>query len=451
MCEYPKARTICFIALAGTLHLSIGCTSSTPPEGASSSATPGAGVTLVHPQRKSLVRVVEQPGTIQAQEETLLYARIPGYVRRLRPEIDIGYRIRGPKYDSSGKEIEPGEVLAVLAVPELEQEAKQKGALVDHAEAQVDQAVKALAAAEAGIAVAQAMIIETQSNYERWDSESKRMAGLTKNGIVNSQAGEETFNQFRAAAGRLASAKAAVQKARADRDTQEADVRAAKFRVGVFKADALRSEAMLGYARIRAPYDGIVTRRKVNTGDLVQPTNGHGDWLFTVARLDTVRVVIAVPEADAGLVRDKAEVRITIQAVPGPALIGTVARTSWALEPDSRTLRAEIELPNKEGFLRPGMYVNAQIINRLPEEWTLPVSAVVKQGNSTVCFLIENGKSVRTPVQIGRSDGQLVQVLRWQKPGKPPVWQEFTGTEVIAGQAAGLTDGQALQGDAAGK
>ena len=141
-----------------------------------------------------------------------------------------------------------------------------------------------------------------------------------------------------------------------------ADVRAAKLRVDVAKADSSEAEAMLSYAKIRAPYDGVVTSQGQH-GRFVQPTSGKGDWLFQVARLDPVRVVIAVPEADAELVKEKSEVKLTVQALPGSNLIGTVARTSWVLESGSRTLRTEIDLPNKDGRLRPGMYVYAQIIN----------------------------------------------------------------------------------------
>jgi RND family efflux transporter MFP subunit len=208
---------------------------------------------------------------------------------------------------------------------------------------------------------------------------------------------------------------------------------------------------MLGYAKIRAPYDGVVTARKGNTGDFAQPAGGQSDWLFKVARIDPVRVVIAVPEADAELVKEKSEVKLTVQALSGQSLSGVVARTSWALESGSRTLRAEIDLPNKDGRLRPGMYVYAQIVNQLADAWTLPASAVTKQGDSTVCFLIEDGKAVRTPVQVGRGDGRFVQVLKRQKSGSPPAWEDFAGDEMVADRATGLTDGQSVQVDSSTK
>ena len=294
---------------------------------------------------------MEQPGTVQAYEETHLFARVPGYVRKVN--VDIGKLIHGPKYDDTGKLVKNGDVLAELSVPEMEEEARQKQAMVRQADAEVEQADKARAAADAAIAVAAATVVEAQSAYDRWESEAKRMTGLVKGGVIDAQVRDETQNQFRSAGGRLASAKASVLKAKADRDKADADTQAARARLDVARAAAGKQEALLDYAKIRAPYDGVVTFRKVNTGDLVQP-NGSADWLFKVARLDPVRVVVAVPEADAGLVQDGLEVTLAIPAASGMALTGTVARTSWALESGSRTLRTEVDLPNKEGRLPRG-------------------------------------------------------------------------------------------------
>jgi HlyD family secretion protein len=441
-------RRACLVVLAGSVLSAVGCKKS---ETGPASATPSATtVREVSPEERSLTRVVEQPGTIQAYEETKLFARVPGYARLLHDDkgrivYDIGRQIRGPRWYSRG------EVLAELVVPELVEETRLKWATVRQREAEVEQAVKAEAAAEASIAVAKAAITEAQALSDRWESQAKVMTGLVKERALDVQSRVETEYQFQAAVGRLASAKAAVDKATADRDRATADKKAATSRVEVATADARHSEALLGYSKIRAPYDGIVTRRKVNTDDLVQPTNGQDDWLFVVAKMDPVRVVIAVPEADAELVSEGAEVKLTIQALSAPAPNGNVVRTSWSLEPGARTLRAEIELPNGDGRLRPGNYVYARILKQLKKGWTIETSAVTKQGEATVCFLIEDGKAVRTPVLIGRSDGQFVEVFKHQKAGSPGVWDDFTGSERVAARAAGLTDGQAVQVEVPGK
>jgi HlyD family secretion protein len=447
----PERIHLTLAMLAAGLGLAAGCGPSGGSVATSTTAPGPVAIGTVQPQWKSLRRVVEQPGALQAYQETKLFARVPGYVFKLRPEIDIGARVAGPKYDDKGKETQPGEVLAELVVPELVEEAKRKQALVLQTEAELEQAVKALAAADATVGVAKAAVIEAQAMFDRWESESKRMTSLAKDRIVDVQNSEETLSKFRSADGRLALAHASVRKAEADHDRARADISAARARIQVAMADAARAEAMLGYAKIRAPFDGIVTRRKVNTGDFVQPTGGQGDWLFTVAQVDPIRAMIGVPEADSGMVRDQAEVKLVVQALPGVTLQGKVTRTSWALDPGARTLQVEIDLPNKDGRLRPGMYIYGHIASPLPSAWLLPSSAVARQNDAMVCYRIEGGKAIRTPVLVGSGNGQLVEVLKLQHAGTPPTWHDWTGQEVVALQAVGLSDGQEVQLAASGK
>ncbi len=108
-------------------------------------------------------------------------------------------------------------------------------------------------------------------------------------------------------------------------------------------------------------------------------------------------------------------------------------------------MRTEIDIPNKDGKLRPGMFVVARITNPLPETWTVPTAAVTKQEDAYVCFLVEGDKVVRTPVVVGRGNEQLIEVAKWQKPGPPPTWEDFTEKEKLATPAVGLKDGQTIQ------
>jgi multidrug efflux pump subunit AcrA (membrane-fusion protein) len=395
-------------------------------------------VSVIQPERKSLCRIVEQPGAIQADEETLLYARVPGYVSKVLFDI--------------GQEIKKGDVLAEIDVPELAEETNQKKALAKQAKAEVEQAQKALASAEANIAAMQATVVEAKALHERWESESKRIAKLVESGTIDAQTRDEVQHQYKAAGARVLSSEAAVRKANADRDKAAADVRAAEARVDVANAEIRRLEALLAFAKIQAPYDGIVTARKVNTGDLVQP--GKGESLFTVAKLHTVRAVIDVPEADACLVQQgKSEVTLSVPALRETNLKGTVTRTSWALKSGARTLRVEIDLPNKNGRFRPGMYVYAHVRNHAPESWTLPASALAKQGDKTVCFLVKDAadgaKVVGVPVQVGLSDGQFTEVLKMQKSSTDAFLADM-GKVRVALRASELSDGQAIQIEKAG-
>jgi len=409
--------------------MTLGCRPTVSP-GPANEQPALAETSVVHPQRKSLVRRIEQPGAIVPLEEAHLFARVPGNVGQLLADI--------------GQRVEPRQILAEISVPELDEESSLKLALIRQAEADVEQSRKALAASEAGIATADAMVVEAKALFDRWESESKRVAKLVQGQVIDGQTGDETLNQFRASGARVTSTKASVVKAKADRDKAASDVVSATARVDVARADSRRHEAMRGYAKIRAPFAGVVTRRKVNTGDLVQPGAGKGDWLFTVARLDPVRVVVYVPEADAGLVVDKAKARVSVPGGRRAMIEGTVTRTSWSLDAASRTLRAEIELPNADHSLRPGMYAYAHIEAVLPEAWSIPVAALAEQGDGVSCFLVEDGKAIRTPVRVGQRDARFVEVLARRKPGSADEWEAFTGNESVAAQALGLVDGQAI-------
>jgi RND family efflux transporter MFP subunit len=423
------------------------------PKANSANPTPPA-LTTVQPQKKSVRRVVEQPGTIQADEETQLFAKVSGYVAKVL--VDIGQEVKGPQFDKDGKPLQSGTLLAEVAVPELVEEAREKSALVRKAEAEVEQARKALVAAEAGVKSAEALATEAkagltraQAQYDRWESEYSRVAGLVKGGVIDAQTRDETHNQFRAsqatrdeALARITSTKAAVARAEADRDKADADVSAALAKVEVAKADAARLQAMLGYTKITAPYDGIVTRRHINTGDLLN-ANSAKEGIFSVARIDPVRAVVEVPEVDAGFVRNGLPAKVAIGSADGPERSGTVSRTSWALEPGSRTLRVEIDLPNQDRALSPGTYILARMTAELPAAWALPASAVVRLGDGYVGYRVVDGKALRTPVQVLRGDGQFTQVSKWQKPGTNE-WTDFTGDEKVVVQGANVSDGQAV-------
>jgi multidrug resistance efflux pump len=422
--------------------------------GAAPGAAPAAPqVAVVKPEVRPVKRVVEQPGTVQAFEETALFAKVPGYVGAIAGDPDKKDRAPHDRQIDRGSRVKKDQVLAVLAVPELDKEWQQKKALVKQADAEVVQAEKFLAAAEAGVRAVRATVAEAEAGVDRAQAvcdraqlEVNRVSKQVSGGVDTSQALDDARLQLTAAGAarkeavaRVASANAAVEKAEADRGKAAADVVAAKAKLEVAREEVGRVEAVREYTRIKAPFDGVVTRRGVNTGDLVSP--GEKVALFSVARTDPVRVVVQVPEADAGLVAVGQEVRVSLQAVS--AETGKVARTSWSLEPGSRTLWTEIDLPNEKGLLRPGMYVNARLTAELPAAWAVPAAAVGKVGDEAVIYLVEGGKAVRVAAQLGRGDGQFTQVRRYKKPGAAD-WTDVTGAEPVATPAAALTDGQAV-------
>lgn len=400
---------------------------------ASSSAEPAARVAVVKPQRKNLERRCDQPGEIVALEETPIYAKIAGYVRSVN--VDIGDRI---------KKDQP---LVVLSVPELMEELKQKDALVVQADAHIQQAKAAVEVAEAAIesahanvAAAQAAIARTTAGLERWKSESSRIDELAERSAVNRKVADETLEQFRVAQGakqeadaQVTSARAAAHEAESRLTAAKADVLAAEARLTVAKADRDRVKALTEYLAIKAPYDGAVTQRLVHTGHFVQPaTNGRDQPLLVVQHSDVVRVVVYVPESDAGHTKPGAPATIRVQSLDKP-LTGMVKRVASALDTATRTLRAEIELDNSAGQLSPGMYCYVSIVvAERKDALVLPIAAVLAEQGKSYCLAVADGRIVRTPVEVGLRAGGDVEVT-----------SGLTGEEeIVPKNQSGLHEGQ---------
>jgi len=394
--------------LAGGCQQSSAQTEKKLPD-ASSSPEPAARVSVIKPQRKNLERRCDQPGEIMPLEETPIYAKIAGYVQSVN--VDIGDRI---------KKDDP---LVVLFVPELMEELKQKDALIAQADAQVQQAQAAvevasaaIESAQANVAAAQAAITRTTAALERWKSESSRIDELAERSAVNRKVADETLEQFRVAQGakqeaeaQVTSARAAGREAEAKLTAAKADVAAAEARLTVAKADYNRVKALTEYLAIKAPYDGAVTQRLVHTGHFVQPAvSGRDQPLLVVQHSDVVRVVVYVPESDAGYTKPGAPATIRVQSLDKP-LMGTVKRVASALDTATRTLRAEIELDNSAGQLSPGMYAYVSLlVAQKNDTLVIPTTAVLSEQRKSYCLTVADGTIVRTPIEIGlRAGGDL--------------------------------------------
>jgi multidrug efflux pump subunit AcrA (membrane-fusion protein) len=325
---------------------------------------------------------------------------------------------------------------------------------VKQAQAALEVAQKRVATAAAGIEEAQAAILRAKANHKRWQREYDRIA-KNATSVVDQQTRDETWNQVQAAAAGEKEADAKADSARAAFEESKALRDKARIDIDAREADRRWAAALLGYAKLTAPYAGVVTRRNINTGDFVQPpTGGKGEPLYVVERRDQVRIFVEVPEVDAIGLKDGAPARIRVQALQGQEFAGAVVRSSYSLDRTARTLLAEIDLPNPKDRLRPGMYASATITVEHPKVLTLPATAVatvgdVTQGYQTYCFFVEDGKARRTPIQVGTRDGQRVEVLKKQgrpaKPGGEGAWEAFTGDEaVVAGDVSAISDGQPI-------
>lgn len=437
------ARTLLLSGLLASVG-SIGCQpAATSEHGAATGVQTAVRATVIAPQRKTLVRIVDLPGRVGAYETTPLFAKATGYV--VRVPVDVGDAIQG------STDAQRGAILCELEVPELKEELAQKTALVAQAEAEALQAEAGIKVAESAVRAANAKVDEAkaavqrdESMYARWQSEFQRVSQLAESGAVTRKVADETRAQLDAAdAGRkeavahIVTAEAQQQEFVAALEKAQADAVAARARLAVAKADERRVAAMSEYMTIRAPFDGVVVERNVHTGHLVQAGAGQQKPLLVVMRTDPVRVTIDVPETDAVFVTPETKVELKIPSLPGSSFVGKVTRCSWSLNSASRTMAAEVHVANASGTWRPGQYVQAKLtVAELENRLSLPKSAVITQDKQTYCFAVaDDGKVQRLPIRLGLEAGGDFEVL-----------EGLSGTErVIGTNASSFREGQVVE------
>ncbi len=225
---------------------------------------------------------------------------------------------------------------------------------------------------------------------ERWDSEVKRLqnGGRQGRGVDPCRFSLESINQLKSSTAAREAAKATIARAEADLLSREAglakamvDVKVAEATWSVAVSEAKRIEAWVGYIKLPAPFDGVVVARNANTYDFVLPATGDPTAMersphlspgggaapiYVVERTDIVRIFVDIPEQDANYIHIGTKATVLAKAYRDQPISGSVTRTSWALNVKSRTLRAEIDLPNPNSQLLPGMYAYAKVIIERP-------------------------------------------------------------------------------------
>jgi RND family efflux transporter MFP subunit len=252
-----------------------------------------------------------------------------------------------------GSHVEKGELLAEIEAPELDEQVRQ-------ATAARDQAASSLALA--------------QSTVERWE-------GLRRKDVVAQQ----------------------------DLDERRAALVQARANLAAADANLQRLRQVEDFARVTAPFAGVVTKRNVDVGDLI---DSSGKALFTLAQTDPLRLYVSVPQAYAHLVKPGMPATVTQAELRGRTFKGEVTRTSASIDTATRTMQAEVSLPNRDGALLPGAYVTVNLPLPASQGLTVPINALLFRAEGTRVAVVDAGGKVSLrPVTLGRDDGQSIEVL----------------------------------------
>jgi membrane fusion protein, multidrug efflux system len=313
-----------------------------------------ARVVVISPGLTQGKRSLLLPGTIQPLESAKIYSRANGYVKAWHADL--------------GDPVEAGALLAELDTPEADRE--------------VEEARAALAQAEVSILQARATLVYSRSTLERYVS-------LTALGLSSQQELDER------------KAQAMVDAAGVDVAVTVRKARAAQLR---------RLEQVGSFSRVLAPFSGKVSARSVERGTLVSA--GTGAALFEVVATDPVRIFVQVPQSLVQGVRSGLDARVDVSEFPGQPFAGKLSRSSGTLDPESRTMRVEVHVPNAESKLLPGMYASVRLeLDASHRAFVLPATAVLqRKGGTFIAAVGDDGRIQLLPVEIERDSGAEVEL-----------------------------------------
>jgi len=290
--------------------------------------------------------------TSDATQDVLLPGTLQGFVQAPISARSSGYLKRWTH--DIGSHVEKGELLAEIESPEIDQQLSQAVAAREQAASTLDLA---------------------KSTFTRWE-------GLRRQDVVSQQEFDERRSAVAQATANLAAAEANVQRLR----------------------------QLEGFKRVVAPFAGVITRRNVDVGDLIDA--GAGRPLFQLAQTDPLRVYVNVPQAYANLVRPGQKVTVTQAELRGRRFAGEVARTSASIDAATRTMQVEVILPNRDGTLLPGAYVQVSLPLGGSQVLAVPNNALLFRGEGARVAVVDAQNRVRLkPVTIGRNLGESFEVL----------------------------------------
>jgi RND family efflux transporter MFP subunit len=364
------------LPLACCVVLAVGChDSDVQRDQASARVAPVAVV-----ERGQLANKLQVAGEFLPYQEVELHAKVAGYIKRIN--VDIGDHVK------------TGQVLATLDIPELQ--------------AQVQGATAGVRQTREQITRAKSEVQQAQANYDALHSESQRLqqAAKAQPGLIAQQELDDVMAKDQAAAAQVDAAKSGLS--------------ATEQQLGVSQADQLRYSSLADYSRITAPFNGVVTWRYADTGALIQAgTSNSGSMpVVKLAEIDLLRLRLPVPESLAPFVHVGDTAQIDVQALKR-TFAGKVTRDTEALDPSTRTMQVEIDVPNPKGQLEPGMYAQVTLdIQRAGDALIVPIQAVDVSGGQPAVMLVDSSNHVqRRAVQVGISTANSMEILSGLQAG----------------------------------
>jgi RND family efflux transporter MFP subunit len=363
------------LVLFGGVGLAVCCAAAcSRPQAHAANEPPAVAVARV--TRGDLARVLTVAAEFRPNQEIDVHAKVAGYLKSIN--VDVGDRVK------------PGQLLAVLEIPELQDEMQQDEAGVKRATEEVNRAQADLERAEAA--------------HDATHLASSRLVAVSKTrpNLIAQQDLDEASGRDRVSEAQVSTAKAALASAREQLE--------------IAKANQSKTRTLFAYARITAPFEGVITHRYADTGAMIQAGTSSQTQTMPLVRLsqnNVLRLIIPVPESAVSRIRLHAPVDVHVESL-GRTFAGTVARFSDRLDGDTRTMRVEVDVPNPTLELVPGMYAQASIaLDQATDALTIPVQAIDRtETGASVVVVSRQGAVERRDVELGLETADRVAVTR---------------------------------------
>ncbi|HWL08825.1 MAG TPA: efflux RND transporter periplasmic adaptor subunit [Planctomicrobium sp.] len=440
------------VGFGGLLLLRLMTTNAAQPEIASGSqfeldgtnseyAASAIRVTAISPQVGGVVRSTRLPCSAHWHDSADLFAKVSGYLDKLN--VDIGSRVK------------VGDVLAMIDVPELEEDVILAEAALNYQLAAVAQFEARKKSAIAQHRAAEAACIKAEADVERWNAEIlfrekelHRLKALSASNSVQEALVDEKLFQLQSTQAAKRSAETVILTSKEEAaaagarvELADADIAVARMQTRIEEARLKKARLYASFARIVSPYEGVITTRQYHPGEFIRSADkASGEPLLTVGRTDLVRVVVHIPDRDVPYANPGDPVDIMFDTLPGHQFTGELARIACSEDIRTRTMRAEVDLPNDQNLLVDQMYGQMTIqLQAASETLTLPSVCLVgdlKNGNGSV-FIAEEGIARLRSISVGLHDGVRVEVIEGLTPKDL----------IVVRPPAGLSDGSAISVD----
>jgi multidrug efflux pump subunit AcrA (membrane-fusion protein) len=289
------------------------------------------------------------PATIEPLEQADLYAKVAGYVTEVTADI--------------GDHVKAGHPLASIENPELESELVAADATLRAKREMANAAKATIEQAKTMQQVARSELAGYQSDQKLAQSTLKRQEELFAGKAITEQQLDDAKTKAQGAQTQVEVAEAKIGASDSEVRVAQANHAVAEAQVGVAEAEVKRLQVLLRYMKIIAPFDGVISRRLANRGDLAQAgTASRTAPLFTIQRMDTVRITCEVPESIAGRISSLTQASVKVFGLGEQTVDAKVTRFAGSLNPETRTMRTEIHLPNPGDKFRPGMYAQVTLM-----------------------------------------------------------------------------------------